>query len=191
MLARKPGARRFPPKASSTRRRRPGAFQLTRPSKDRVFDIGLDLPRNRRLGPLPVRCTLLAVHGHRQGVRPQCTGQDKNVDPVADVRVARRRIPISDDRAGKGILRGVFDEIQRVMRRLPQDRAYRPASLWPWVLDRIFLGEAEYRQNISLGIDFLGFARSRLLRVRGARRPTRLLGRLFRRRTRRTRGEGQ
>ena len=42
----------------STRRRRPRALQLPRSSEDRVFEIGLDLSRNRGLGPLPVaeRC---------------------------------------------------------------------------------------------------------------------------------------
>src|SRR5215472_17048366 len=96
---------------SSARRRRPSAFQLARSLEDRVFEIGFDPSCNRRFGPLAVRAALLAVDRHRQRVGVQCPRQDEDIDPVTQIWVVWRRIPIGNDRAGKRILGGVFDEI--------------------------------------------------------------------------------
>ena len=68
---------------STRRSRRPRALQLPRSAEDRVFEIGLDLPRDGSLGPLSVRRTLLAINRHGQRIGMQRPGQDEDIDPVA------------------------------------------------------------------------------------------------------------
>ena len=148
-----------PSTAFSTRLRRPGALQLPRSTEDRVFEISLDLPRNRGLGPLPVRRTLLAIDCHGQRIGMQRPGQDEDIDPIPEIRVARRRVPVGNDRAGQRIFRGVLDEIERVVRRLPQDRAYRSAGLRSRIFDGFLLGQTEHRPDRRFGVDALGLAR--------------------------------
>jgi len=51
---------------------------LPRSTEDRVFEIGLDLPRNRGLGPLPIATTLLAIDRARKvlGFEPRHSWRD-------------------------------------------------------------------------------------------------------------------
>src|SRR5215469_11166794 len=86
--------------AFSTWFRRPGALELPRSSEDRVFEVGLDLSCNRGLGPLTVRRKLLPVDRDSERVGMQRPRQDENIDPVAQIRIAPRRVPVGYDRAG-------------------------------------------------------------------------------------------
>src|SRR6516165_259821 len=149
--------------------RHPLAFELACPLQDRVFELGLDLSGDGGLEPVSVSEARLARYGHRQRVRTQCSSQDENVNLVALVWLATRRIPIGNQRSGERVLGGERDEIQRVDRGLPQDRAYGAPGLWARAPLRFFLGQTQHRPDRRLGIDFCGFARRSLLGIPGVR----------------------
>src|SRR5882672_5761512 len=133
--------------------RRPLAFELTRPVQDRVFEIGLDLPRDGGFEPVAVTEPCLAGYRHRYRIGPQRSRQDEHVDLVALVRLPRRRIPIGDHRSGQRVLRGQLDEIEGVEGGLPQNRADGAPGLRADTPFRFLLGETKDRPDRRFGID--------------------------------------
>src|SRR5689334_3044646 len=80
----------LPGKVFSTRLCRPGALQLPSSTEDCVFEFGFGLSRYRRLGPLPICRTLLPIDGNGERIGMQRSGQDEDIDPIAEIGITRR-----------------------------------------------------------------------------------------------------
>src|SRR6516165_11769133 len=130
----------------------PSAFELAGAQQDGGFEIVLDLSGDRGGSPLAGRGADLPIHRYRERIGAERVRKDEYIYLESLIGFILRRIPITDQQTRQRVLRAELDEVQGVVRRLPQDRADRASGLRSWFTLRCLPGKTKHSPQRSIRV---------------------------------------